>query len=932
MADTAPTQTSAPRPPTGALERAVSLRESGELEAAEAAYAAILAKAPGALAAQMGLGICARRRGDREAAIARFRAAAEAHPEAIPPRIELAAEFRERDRLDEAEAIYAEALAAAPRNVPLLLAAGTLARRRGDRETALARFNEAVSSNARASNYLPSLELAMELRETGRLDEAETVYRTILKEAPRLVPALVGIGLCLRRRGDRRLALARFKAAVEATQNPLLVVPRLEMAAELRELGRLDEAEEAYRAILEAVPGQLQALIGLGGTARRRGDREAAMAHFRDAIAAEPDNIAALLEVANELRDSGDYPEAIAIAEDARARFPDDVRPVMSLANTRRRAGERDAALETFRQAAALDRDRPDVMIELAIEERRLGQPEIAEQRLSALVAAHPNHARALVELSEMARARLDLEASLALLQRAMAADPRQSQPVLLAAQALAELDRPDEAFALLNAFQKGKGNRPEVKAKLAALLRETGEWREARALTRRALAAAPWHFALWQQRFQIERLFATDAEIEQLLAEAPAANTVDRAALTRLRGNLADDAWQIGAAIGLYQEALTLHPDDIEAVHDLARASLMINDVETARASLRRLTDLRVWTHIVASRSTNISQSHLGQLIDEYLLDDAALAELVKLRALPAPARIERLHPILAVRPDYTPAAIALMLALRQSGAFDRVFAQAATGKTASGNAASAEAPLIPRAIMQYWDATEPPPELLEISASWRMHNPGFTHVLFDDPRATIFLASHFTPDVVLAYRRAVQPAQKADLFRLAYLVAMGGFYADMDDRCMRPIDEFVPAGASLALVQENYGTIGNNFIGAAPHSPVLIRALEWGVAALNRGDSDLLWLSTGPGLLTRALAAALISPPLFWRAWMPRVAVLAARDVNRVIARHCRASYKRTDRHWQHSSFGRRQMPAASDAPSEAGTGDAPPAAEEA
>ena len=57
----------------------------------------------------------------------------------------------------------------------------------------------------------------------------------------------------------------------------------------------------------------------------------------------------------------------------------------------------------------------------------------------------------------------------------------------------------------------------------------------------------------------------------------------------------------------------------------------------------------------------------------------------------------------------------------------------------------------------------------------------------------------------------------------------------------------------ATPVLHQENYGSIGINFIAVTPEHPVLVRALTMGTIAIN---SDLIWLSTGLGLLTRATA----------------------------------------------------------------------------
>src|SRR6185437_9382700 len=108
-------------------------------------------------------------------------------------------------------------------------------------------------------------------------------------------------------------------------------------------------------------------------------------------------------------------------------------------------------------------------------------------------------------------------------------------------------------------------------------------------------------------------------------------------------------------------------------------------------------------------------------------------------------------------------------------------------------------------------------------LSATWQQMNPDHDHHRFSDGEAMFFLARNLPADVYRAYRRSGTPTQKADLFRLAWLYVVGGVYADMDDRCRAPVTRILPPGAPLVLFQEELCTIGNNFIAAAPGSPVI-------------------------------------------------------------------------------------------------------------
>jgi hypothetical protein len=101
-------------------------------------------------------------------------------------------------------------------------------------------------------------------------------------------------------------------------------------------------------------------------------------------------------------------------------------------------------------------------------------------------------------------------------------------------------------------------------------------------------------------------------------------------------------------------------------------------------------------------------------------------------------------------------------------------------------------------------------------------------------------------------------------------------------------------------------FGSVGNNFLGAAPGHPVIARALQQAVESINRGDRDVIWLSTGPGMMTRVLAQCL-ADPAGAEELLRSSLLLEPGQLNRAVAVHCRLNYKKTKLHWRHGAFAR-------------------------
>jgi tetratricopeptide (TPR) repeat protein len=260
--------------------------------------------------------------------------------------------------------------------------------------------------------------------------------------------ALVALGQLKRRRGDRAASLAALEAAAAIDQNNIAI--QLEIADDLRELSRLDEAEAILQRVVAEDPANAQPLIALGYLKRSRGDRAASLVAFEAAAAIDQSNSNIQLQIASDLRELGRLNDADAVLQRAIALDPNTAKPLVALAHLKRRQGNRAASLAAFEAAAAIDPYNTDVQVEIAEDFRELGRLDDAEAVLQHLIAQDPT-IRPLMAFGYLKRRSGDYAASLAAFEAAAAIDPKDLNIQVQIALDLRELGRLADAETILN-------------------------------------------------------------------------------------------------------------------------------------------------------------------------------------------------------------------------------------------------------------------------------------------------------------------------------------------------------------------------------------------------------------------------------------------------------------------------------------------------
>ncbi|KQT48895.1 hypothetical protein ASG43_08625 [Aureimonas sp. Leaf454] len=866
------------------LDLATALERVGRLGEAEAILAELCERQPTFLPAYRRAADSAARRGDGQGACVLWEAAIRHAPRDATLRNALADMLLRLDRRDEAETRYLEALMLLPGNSGALIGLARTARLNGRSDIAAAHLKALEA--AASPDAFERMAIAGEWLAIGEAGRARRAVSEIGGDPATSEAALVDLASLVRRLDGP--AAARRIAERLVRNNPAHPRALILLADDARDRGLLAEADALYDRALDAKPDLYWAFIGKAAVARGLGRCEDAARHLDSAEAIDPVEGFARLERAADLRNAGRIEEAAEVLAGLPAGSARQKQAATALAQIARARGDWLEASRLFEAVALRWPGDVDPLVEAAEDAFRGGAEVHADDLLTRAARLDPDRSSRLEAEARRALIRDDPEHALSLYRRIEAQEPGRLFPALAAARIEMTLGRTESGLAAFQRAIERFGERPEIALATIEMQRQRGCRDAADALLAEARRRFPHHFGLALAEIQA----LTDAgayeaacrSLDDLTASTPAED--GRLALARCLWHAAQ--FDFTAAVREGERAAERMPGDGWVLNRLIHAALLDLDLDRAGRRLADLSKLEASANRLRGKSTHPSQSHYGQLYDEFRMDDLVLSRLQHTQALGDEDALDAVADIVRAHPDNTAAAIRFFILQRRTGKLD-------VGPTAQSS--------IPPSIHQYWDDPQPPGDLEPLIESWRAAHPNFSHRLYDDAAARAFLGSSSDPRGLAAYERAQEPAMKADLFRLALLAERGGLYVDADDRCLKSLSPAMSSGCGLLLYQEDLGSLGNNLIAARPRHPVIERARDLAVEAVLRGDSDILWLSTGPGLLTRAAATCLAEAPSL----LDDMLILDRPALLDMVAIHCLAAYKTTERHWSRTAFGR-------------------------
>jgi protein O-GlcNAc transferase len=131
-----------------------------------------------------------------------------------------------------------------------------------------------------------SVDEATRFHHAGDLNRAEAMYRSVLRQNPRFVPALMNLGSLLRQRGRHIDAIGLYKHALTYEPRNSSVLSNLGNA--LHQIGLVDEAIDALKRAIEYDPNNSLAYDNLGHIHSRTERYDEALALLEKAVGIDP--------------------------------------------------------------------------------------------------------------------------------------------------------------------------------------------------------------------------------------------------------------------------------------------------------------------------------------------------------------------------------------------------------------------------------------------------------------------------------------------------------------------------------------------------------------------------------------------------------------------------------------------------------------------
>jgi tetratricopeptide (TPR) repeat protein len=349
---------------------------------------------------------------------------------------------------------------------------------------------EEVSLPTNAGPIQQLFDQAVRHHQTGRLAEAEALYRRILAADSRHADSLHSLGLIAHQTGrsDAAVELIGQAIAIDGT----VAAYHSNRGNALKGLGRLDDALASYDAALRIRPDYVDALANRGSVLKGLGRLDDAIASYDAALRIRPDFAEVHYNRGNALKTLGRLNDAVASYDTALRIRPDHVEALSNRGAALHDLDRLDDAIASYDAALRIRPDFAEALSNRGLALHDFGRLDDALASFEAALRNRPGFAQALYNRGNSLKSLSRFNDAIASYDAALRIRPDYVEALSNRGLALHELGRFDDAIASYDAALRIRPDFAEALSNRGVAFQDLGQLDEAIASYDAALRARP--------------------------------------------------------------------------------------------------------------------------------------------------------------------------------------------------------------------------------------------------------------------------------------------------------------------------------------------------------------------------------------------------------------------------------------------------------
>ncbi len=313
-----------------------------------------------------------------------------------------------------------------------------------------------------------ALQQGMAMFQSGRLQQAESLFREVLAREPRDVNALQLLGLTLFQRGNPQEGERMLRKAIR--RSPKSAKLHFNLGQMLEMQGKLKEAVFAFREARKLDQQDEWIPVSLGVAYGKLNRLDEALNACRAALKINPENVSALSNMGHMLWRNGNLDEAIGTLEKALEINPDSIEALSNLGTVWFGEKKLDQAEELLRRAFKLNPNHGDVLNNLAGVLTAQGDWEEALPLCRRALQMNPHSAELYFNMGRVARQAERWEEVITAYSKGLELQPGTADAISGVAEACNVMGRFEEAKRLYYQALELQPDRPTLHAGLLSL------------------------------------------------------------------------------------------------------------------------------------------------------------------------------------------------------------------------------------------------------------------------------------------------------------------------------------------------------------------------------------------------------------------------------------------------------------------------------